>query len=453
MNIHRHLLTRIALVALVCLLAIAAFVLYQSHCVVKQTTEQMAESLGKQLELQLLLINAGLGRTNPFPDFEPWKQSGNQPGICLSYTPADGSLPRSLCNGSKLSQATWPTFFETGYQQIFNPGLPAIRPIALNGSVYGSLTITPSAELEIAEAWHTMLNLMTLSSVTVFAVCLLVYWSISRVLKPVKTIVACIKEMESGHLDCRLPAFELKEWQHIAVAINQLANSQQQLLNERQKLVLKLINIQEDERRYLARELHDEFGQCLAAINAVVASIKQTALQQCPALVAETDHISRITTHMLENVHDLQGHLRPAEFEELGLAASLNSLVAGWNARSGDKTRLQLDISGDCSSLAEVQAMTLFRITQECLTNIAKHATASNVSISLIISVESAILTVTDNGVAKTLPFADSTGIGLLGIRERVTALQGRLQLAIANPHGLIVEVRLPLAANIEHTA
>lgn len=453
MNIHRHLLTRIALVALVCLLAIAAFVLYQSHCVVKQTTEQMAESLGKQLELQLLLINAGLGRTNPFPDFEPWKQSGNQPGICLSYTPADGSLPRSLCNGSKLSQATWPTFFETGYQQIFNPGLPAIRPIALNGSVYGSLTITPSAELEIAEAWHTMLNLMTLSSVTVFAVCLLVYWSISRVLKPVKTIVAGIKEMESGHLDCRLPAFELKEWQHIAVAINQLANSQQQLLNERQKLVLKLINIQEDERRYLARELHDEFGQCLAAINAVVASIKQTALQQCPALVAETDHINRITTHMLENVHDLQGHLRPAEFEELGLAASLNSLVAGWNARSGDKTRLQLDISGDCSSLAEVQAMTLFRITQECLTNIAKHATASNVSISLIISVESAILTVTDNGVAKTLPFADSTGIGLLGIRERVTALQGRLQLAIANPHGLIVEVRLPLAANIEHTA
>ncbi|WP_404357220.1 histidine kinase [Methylotuvimicrobium sp. KM1] len=438
---------------LACLLVIAAFVLYQSHRVAEQTTGQMAESLGKQLESQLLLIDAGLGRTNPFPDFGPWKHSGNQPGICLSYTPADGSLPRSLCNGSKLSRAEWPTLFETGYRRIFNPGLPAIRPIALNGRLYGTLSITPSAELEIAEAWNKMLSLMALSSVTVLAVCLLVYWNISRVLKPAKTIVAGIKEMESGHLDCRLPAFELNEWQRIAAAINQLANSQQQLLDERQKLVLKLINIQEDERRYLARELHDEFGQCLAAINAVAASIKQTALQQCPALVAETDHISRITAHMLVNVHGLLGRLRPAEFEELGLAVSLNSLVAGWNARSGDKTRFQLDISGDCSSLMEVPAMTLFRIIQECLTNIAKHATASHVNISLIIGLESAILTVADNGIAKRLPFADTTGIGLLGIRERVTALQGRLQLAIANPHGLVVEVCLPIAANIEQTA
>ncbi|MDP2180463.1 histidine kinase [Methylicorpusculum sp.] len=335
MNLQRHLLTRIAMVALACLLVIAAFVLYQSHCVAKQTTGQMAESLGKQLESQLLLINAGLGQTNPFPDLEPWKQSDNQPGICLSYTPADGSLPRSLCNGSKLSRAKWPTLFETGYRQIFNPGLPAIRPIALNDRFFGSLIITPSAELEIAEAWNKMLSLMTLSSVTVLAVCLLVYWSISRILKPAKTIVASIKEMESGRLDCRLPAFELNEWQRIAAAINQLADSQQQLLDERQKLVLKLINLQEDERRYLARELHDEFGQCLAAINAVNASIKQTALQQCPSLIAETDHISRITTHMLDNVRDLLGRLRPAEFEELGLAASLNSLVAGWNVRSG----------------------------------------------------------------------------------------------------------------------
>ncbi|WP_445369497.1 sensor histidine kinase [Methylomonas sp. BW4-1] len=453
MNLQRQLLTRIALVALACLLVIAAFVLYQSHCVSKQTTGLLAESLGKQLESQLLLINAGLGQNNAFPDFEHWKQYGNQPGICVSYTPADSSLPRSLCNGSKLSQAKWPTLFETRYRQIFNPGLPTVRPIALNGRVYGSLTITPSAELEIAEAWDKMVSLMTLSSVTVFAVCLLVYWSISRVLKPAKTIVAGVKEMESGRIDCRLPAFELNEWQRIAAAINQLANSQQQLLNERQKLVLKLINIQEDERRYLVRELHDEFGQCLAAINAVAASIKQTALQHCPALVAETDHISRITTHMLENVHGLLGRLRPAEFEELGLAVSLNTLVAGWNARSGDKTRFQLDISGDCSSLAEVPAMTLFRITQECLTNIAKHATASNVSISLIVSLEYAILTVTDNGVAKTLPFSDATGIGLFGIRERVTALQGRLQLAIANPHGLIVKVCLPMAVTIEHAA
>jgi len=200
----------------------------------------------------------------------------------------------------------------------------------------------------------------------------------------------------------------------------------------------------------LARELHDEFGQCLAAINAVATVIKQTAVQQCPDLVDEADHISRITAHMLDGVRDLLGRLRPAEFDELGLVASLNSLAAGWNGRGGGKTRYRLTINGDCSSLREAQAVTLFRIAQECLTNIAKHAAASNVSISLAISPEAAILTVEDDGIATQLPFADTGGIGLLGIRERVAALRGQLSLAIAEPHGLIVDVRMPMTAMTE---
>jgi two-component system sensor histidine kinase UhpB len=447
MNLQRHLLTQIIGVGLVCLLVVAAYVLDQSNYDAKQNTWKIAESLGKQLESQLLLMNAGLGQTNPFPDFAPWKQSGNQPGICLSYAPVNDSLPRNLCNGSKLIQADWPTLFEKTYRQLFEPGLPSTRPITVNGKVYGTLTVTSSVELEIAEAWHKLLSLMTLSSITVFAVCLWVYFSISQVLKPAKIIVAGIKDMESGERDCRLPVFVLNEWRHIASAINQLVISQQLLLDERQKLAMKLVDIQEDERRYLARELHDEFGQCLTAINAVAASIKQTAIKDCPVLVNEVELISQITRHMLESVRDLLGRLRPAEFDQLGLEASFNSLIAGWNTRSGDKTHFQLKISGDCALLTEVAAITLFRITQECLTNIAKHADASVVSISLVIDLESAFLTITDDGVATALPFADSGGIGLLGIRERVTALQGQMHLDIAKPHGLLVTVRLPMAS------
>jgi two-component system sensor histidine kinase UhpB len=91
------------------------------------------------------------------------------------------------------------------------------------------------------------------------------------------------------------------------------------LLAERQKLTVKLINLQEEERRYLARELHDEFGQCLAAINAVAAAIAQTAEQQCPALVCEAEHISRITLHMLDNVRVLLGVCDPPNWMNLGL--------------------------------------------------------------------------------------------------------------------------------------
>ena len=222
------------------------------------------------------------------------------------------------------------------------------------------------------------------------------------------------------------------------------------MLAERQKLAVKLINIQEEERRYLARELHDEFGQCLAAINAVAASIAQTAEHQCPVLVGEADRISRIARHMMDNVRELLGRLRPSELDELGLSASLGGLVSGWNARSGGKIRYQLSITGDCALLPEPLTVTLFRVTQECLTNIAKHSAASNAKITLVITAEAANLSVEDDGIATGLPFADVSGIGLIGVRERVTALHGRLTMAIVQPHGLLVEASLPIHSTTE---
>jgi len=397
------------------------------------------------LELQLLRINSGFNQANQFPDFDLWKQTGSVPGICVRFASADSAAIRSLCNGAKLAGVHWPDAFETFYRWLFTPGFEITRAIVFNSRAYGSLTVTPSAEMEIAQAWENIGSLLGLSAITVLAVCLLVYLSISRALRPARIIVAGLESMEKGNLAYRLPPFELIDWQRIATAINQLAASQQQLLAERQKLAVKLINLQEEERRYLARELHDEFGQCLAAINAVAASITHTAEQQCPALVGDANHISRITQHMLNNVRDLLRRLRPAELDELGLAAGLNSLVSGWNARSSGKIRYQLNITGDCALLPEPLTVTLFRITQECLTNITKHSTAANAKVILVITTNAVALTVEDDGVAIGLPFTEGSGIGLLGIRERVTALHGQLTLAIAKPHGLIVEAWLPI--------
>ena len=451
MNLQFHLLSRITVVALICLLATATYVLYRSDRQARQATQITADSLGKQLEIQLFRINAGVGQSNQFPDFDLWKQTGRAPGICVRFVSADSAAIRSLCNGAKLAGLNWPHGFETFYRRLLNPGFEITRPIAFNSRVYGSLTVTPSAEMEIAQAWENIRSLLGLSAITVLAVCLLVYLSISRALRPARIIVAGLESMEKGNLSYRLPSFELFEWQRTATAINQLAASQQQLLAERQKLAVKLINLQEEERCYLARELHDEFGQCLAAINAVAASIAHTAEQQCPVLVGEADHISRISQHMMDSVRDLLRHLRPAELDELGLAAGLNSLVSGWNARSGGKTHYQLNITGDCALLPEPLTVTLFRVTQECLTNIAKHSAAANAKITLTITADAVSLTVEDDGIATGLPFADGPGIGLLGIRERVTALHGQLTLAIVQPHGLIVEAWLPIAPLLSH--
>ncbi|MFA5984378.1 MAG: histidine kinase [Methylococcaceae bacterium] len=445
MNLQFHLLIRIALVALMCLSATITFVLYRSDSQARLLVETAADSLSKQLEFQLLRINSGFGQASPFPDFDLWKQTSSIAGICLHFARPEGS-GYNLCNGTKIPSKNWPDLFESVYRTLFKPGMAITRSIMFNNQEYGKLTITPSEEMEIDKAWQNINSLFGLSLITIFAVCVLVYLTVNHTLQPTRKIVEGIGRLELGDLDYRLPPFKLTLWQQIGQAINQLAASQQQLLAERQKLLLKLLNIQDEERRYLARELHDELGQCLAGINAVAASISYVATQQCPSLVDEAGHISRISEHMMATVRGLLSQLRPAEFDELGLAASLNSLVNGWNSSSAGMVRFKLNLIGNCDVLPEALALTLFRVAQESLTNIAKHSTADRASVTLVVHQDSVDLAVKDNGKITTLPSNQGLGIGLLGIQERVSALDGRFSLAIAPPQGLSVEVWLPIA-------
>ncbi|ASF47036.1 sensor histidine kinase [Methylovulum psychrotolerans] len=445
MNLLHHLLSRIVAVALLCLLASTAYVLADNDRTAKQATWRITEALAKQLSFQQLQISSGFTGASPFPDFSLWKQTRPIAGLCVKFTAANSQQAHSLCTGEELASPAVPPYFTTLYRWFFTPGLAMTQTITLNGRTYGLLTVTPSADLEVTQAWENSRRLLGLSVTTVFAVCVLVYLSIRRALYPAQTIVQGLAALERGELAYRLPPFALAEWQRIAEAINQLAASQAQLLGERQRLAVQLLNLQEEERRYLAQELHDEFGQCLAAINAVTASIAQTAAQHCPEILADTGHISQITGHMLNSVRSLLARLRPAELDELGLAASLQGLIANWNAHSGTKTQYRLTISGACGCLPEALALTLFRISQECLTNIAKHAAATTADLTLAVGMDTVDLTVTDNGSSSHLPLPPTNGIGLLGIRERVTALQGQLSFRLNQPQGLQVAISLPL--------
>jgi glucose-6-phosphate-specific signal transduction histidine kinase len=301
--------------------------------------------------------------------------------------------------------------------------------------------------MAITFAWENLCQLTALTFILLLAVCTLVYISISRALDPAGVIIAGLENMKQGDLSCRLPSFELIEWQRTATAINQLVSSQQQLLRERQQLALQLMKVQEEERRYLAHELHDELGQCLTAINAVATSIRQTAKQHCPDIVTDANQISRITQHIMDNIRNLLIRLRPADINELGLSASLNSLVSEWNVCNGQDCHYNFTLHGYCAALPEPLPVTLYRIVQECLTNIAKHASATRAQVILSIAGKSLTLTIEDNGIAKQLPLPNHGGMGLLGMRERVTALGGRLMLTIAKPNGLVVQCWLPISS------
>ncbi|MDD5277664.1 MAG: histidine kinase [Methylovulum sp.] len=444
MNLKIQLMARIMVMGLLCLMMTAAYVLYQSHTATGQQAHLTADAIAKQLEFQLLRIDAGFGQAQLFPDFDLWKTFSAVPGTCVRFLATDGAAVRSACSGDGLLSGHEPHWFAASYRRLFQPGLEVRRPVSFNKRVYGSVSVTPSDSLEIARAFADLSHLLGLSAVTVLAVCGLVFFSIQRLLRPAQVIVAGLQKMQQGDLAWRLPDFALHEWRCTATAINQLVMRQQQLLDDHERLALKLLTVQEQERSFLAHELHDEFGQCLAAIHALTAAISQTAAQQCPELLTETEQIRRITQHIMDTLRGLLLRLRPADLDELGLSTSLGGLVQGWTARSHGKTVYHLDIHGDCRTLPAPLPMTVFRIVQECLTNIAKHAQASQVRVMLNIVADHLDMQIADNGVASQLPFSTS-GIGLLGIQERVTALAGQLDMRILTTGGLLITLRLPI--------
>lgn len=457
MNLKLDLMLRIVLVAAACLAATAAFVLYQSNVEARSKTSTTAETLVRQLDFQLQRIAVSSDLPERFPDLALWADSSGATGLCVRFNGIKGGTSRSICRGGYSSAPSWPGWFEALYRSAFHPGMPVVRQVAFSGRTYGTVTVTPDAESAVARAWKDLRELLTLSLITVVALCVLIYASVDRALRPARLIVAALRKMADGQLALRLPRFEIAEWRYIGGAVNQLAGNLEQALAERRDLTLKLMNVQDQERRYLARELHDEFGQCLAAINAVAASIDQTAKDECPALVPGARSISRTAGQMGEVLRNLLGRLRPTEVDELGLTQSLTSLVAGWNARSGGGTRYELRIDGDIDGLPDPVPVNVYRIVQECLTNVSKHAAARAAVVALkrqfptdgdapcpagVIEI-----LVEDDGVADVRTLTASSGSGLLGIRERVTALDGGMTLTARAEGGLSVRITIPLAA------
>jgi signal transduction histidine kinase len=223
-------------------------------------------------------------------------------------------------------------------------------------------------------------------------------------------------------------------------------------LAERNELTRRLIALQDDERRHLARELHDEFGQSLAAIRALAASARQGAAQGGSDVLAECDGIARMAGDMMETLRGALFRLRPPDIDELGLVASLEGLVAGWNGRSRGQSRFDIKLSGTFEDLPAELAANLYRIAQEAITNAAKHAGASRINLDVAVREVETVhsdcpsreieLMVEDDGPQNDRPI--KSGMGLLGMRERVAALGGALTFETGPGGGSVLRVVIP---------
>ena len=219
-------------------------------------------------------------------------------------------------------------------------------------------------------------------------------------------------------------------------------------LVENRQLTQENLRIQEVERKHLARELHDEFGQYLNAIKLDAVSICQGGGQEAEFSVKASRSIIRTVDHVHRAVSDMIGRLRPVGLDELGLVAAIEHCVDYWRERL-PSTRLTLSIRGNLEGLNEPLNLTLYRLIQEGLTNISKHAKATQAQITVerIESAESAAgelrLEVTDDGCGME-PSTRTSRFGLSGMRERVEMAGGSFVLETAPGRGLSFVAYLP---------
>lgn len=216
--------------------------------------------------------------------------------------------------------------------------------------------------------------------------------------------------------------------------------------DELTRLSNALLREREQEKRHIARELHDDIGQSLTALTMELTQL-EAALPLCSAdasghIGAMRDLIKSTFTSLRRIASDL----RPIMLDDLGLPAAIEWLTSDFISRYGVDVEVHVDIKQQ--KLSTLMSTTLFRVAQEALTNIAKHAHATNVILDLYCTETQCTLIVQDNGVGTTpehLAKALPKRIGLLGMRERVRLLNGTVSIDTSADGGLRLEVLVPL--------
>jgi two-component system sensor histidine kinase UhpB len=311
-----------------------------------------------------------------------------------------------------------------------------------------AIIIAPNPADEIAEIWQEIVWLAIGGEGIAVAAFALVSLAVSRTLRPVATLAEGLQRLERGEHSMRVPADGSPEFVIIAERINALAATLQRLDEENHRLVRRMIHVQDEERKDIARDLHDEIGPFLFTVRAGVGALARRAAapgveparlaEDCARIDAQIAALQQVNRRIL-------GRLRPAALEEMGLGDALQALAQGWRD-ANPKVAIALSLDGASGDIEEATALTAYRIVQEALANALKHSGANRVEVVVKRSTGALHIIVRDNGAGlQATRSPSSSGLGLRGMSERVGALGGTLTLANDAKGGARLTASLPM--------
>ncbi|HEY0850414.1 MAG TPA: histidine kinase, partial [Bradyrhizobium sp.] len=428
MRLVLQLVARLLVIVALCLGAAAVWATIDAYRSVDRATATSAQRVAKALEAlywRELLLRSNRMREHllPVPD---WRTLETMkliaPGVCVQFVPA-AAFEKPLCGQNQGIGKTPPRWFAAIVPTFLGSHAEVVRPVSDRAAAAGTVVANPDPTAALSLAWEYVLNVIDVALLMSAAIALLASLAIAHALAPARSIVTALQRMARGQYRTPLPRFRSMELAMIGRAVGELGNRLEEATGQRAALTRRLLEIRDDERRALARELHDEFGQNLSAILAFANTIETSSAKEGNGngIVQDARMISQAAHRIMASLRDTLKRLRHPLPEELGLEASLVNLVDSWRSQNATQPQIQLDLKGDFADVRGVAANTAYRVAQECLTNALRHSAAREILLrierrsgeqnALLISVE-------DDGGGDADHVARSAGFGLTGIRE-----------------------------------
>lgn len=329
--------------------------------------------------------------------------------------------------------------------RVMEPEAVAFRRLITKGSQsFGYLVVEADPSDEVTEVWRDMQVLFILGGFFLTLILTLVYVALRQGLRPLGDLADALAKLENGDFTARVDTGAAKELSPIQIRFNHMASVLEKTMAENHALAGNMLTVQESERRDLARELHDELAPCLFGIRVDLAEIERIAIEnKLPDVEEKVSSVKLITSHIQSLVRKMLSRLRPMTLDDLGLTDALRDMLHNWRDRQPE-IDWEWDFAGELNDLPDTQQVTVYRVVQECTTNCVRHAEANHVKVEVRREKENIKVTVTDDGKGLDNNSVIK-GFGLIGMRERVSALGGKIAFDTEEGLGLQVRVLIPL--------
>lgn len=376
--------------------------------------------------------------------------------IRTSFRDLDGHLtlilPPVIAGSPTAEPERAPAWFE---RLVYGGSETREVPVIVAGRSLGAFTIVGEPGDEIAEVWDDLSEVSIVAGIVVSLTFAMLYWVLGRVLDPLNTLSSGMQELEVGHYGTRLASPRIKELEPIASRFNALAGALDASRAENRELLGHLITVQEDERRQIATELHDEAGPCLFGITANAGSILNIVKDADAQLKDKVDERVLAILDSAERLKSLNRgrlkSLRPIAIGRVSLEELLSDLVKEFETRYPG-INFFLAVEPIAPRYGEAIELTVYRCLQQGLTNALQHGSAENIDAQLLLRDraeggigprQELVLTMTDDGsgIAERTPI----GFGLSAMRERVVAVDGTCVIARAEPRGTTITITVPV--------